>query len=87
MKHLFFIRREDYWIHFLAGLSVIFGASALYAEVIYIRFSTAVAALGLWWFLTYIIRKNYSKRQATIFLTVHVLLAVVFAYLIYLLTN
>lgn len=86
MKALF-IRREDYWIYPLSTLGMLLVASMLYAGAIQLRLLTGLAGFSILYFMTYIIRKNYSKRLAALYLLGHLLASIAFALAAYYLTN
>lgn len=87
MKKLLFIRREDYWIYFLGSIGIFLAACAMYAGVMYLRILTGLPAFAILYFLTYIIRKNYSRPQSIFFLVWNLLLAILLAMAAYYLTN
>lgn len=86
MKPLF-IRREDYWIYPLSILGVLMVGSMLYAGAIQLRLLTGLAGFSIFYFMVYIIRKNYSKRLAALYLLGHLIAAILLALAAYYLTN
>lgn len=86
MKALF-IRQEDYWIYPLSITGVVLVAAMLYAGAIQLRLLTGLLGFCIFYFMVYIVRKNYSKRLAALYLLGHLLAAVALALAAYYLTN
>lgn len=83
----FFIRREDYWMYPLSIFGVFMIGTMLYAGAMQIRLFTGLAGFCIFYFMTYILRKNYGKRIAASYLFAHLLAAVAMAATAYFLTN
>jgi len=86
MKALF-IRREDYWIYALSWIGVVFVATMLYAGAMQLRLIGGLIGFSVFYFMVYIVRKNYNNRLAALYLLGHLAAAIVLALIAYYLTN
>lgn len=84
---LSFIRQEDYWIYPLSVIGVVFTGFMLYAGAFRLRLVTGLVGFSIFFFLTYIIRKNYSKQRAAGYLLAYLIASIIFALVAYFLTN
>lgn len=85
--NLAFIRREDYWIYPLSFVGILFTGAMLYVGVMQMRLILGLFGFSIFFFLTHIVRKNYSKQHAARYLLAYLVISILLALGGYFLTN
>ncbi len=80
-------RPEDYWLFAVSALAIFFTGVALYAGTNRLRLLGVLLGVPGLIFVTYIIRRSYSKRRAQVHLLICLLVSASMAFSAYLLTN
>jgi hypothetical protein len=84
---IIFVRQEDYWIFPLSFFGVVFTTVFLYAGAMKLRLVSGLIGLSIFYFMMYIIRKNYTKHLAHRYILICLVVSVVTAFSVHLLTN
>ena len=81
------LREDDYWIYIIDFINVVAGSIVVYAGVNTYRVPALIVfCLGLW-FTSNKMRRDYSPIRGRIRVAVTILLALILAFIVYLLTN
>ncbi|CAN5371114.1 hypothetical protein BH10PAT3_BH10PAT3_3780 [soil metagenome] len=81
------IRKVDYWIFLVIIFNVICGGAAVYASVPTFRVPAIIGfSLGLW-FTSNKMRRDYSPGRARFHVFAVIIMSLLFAWLVYVVTN
>lgn len=81
------VRREDYWVYPLTGLSLLSLTLFLYAGAGNIKLMSGLIGMSILYFLTYILRKNYSRQFSSGYLLACLIITAILASVAYMLTK
>ncbi len=87
MIRLHRFRPEDNWLFAISVIATMFTAVGLYSGTVFLRLLGVVFGFGGLLFVSYIIRRSYSRRRAQTYTLVCLVAAITLAYGVYLLTN
>jgi len=87
MLKLTVIREEDYWIFFISIITVLCGATVMYAPIFSILLPALIAFAALLAFTTHKIRRDYSEARGRLHVALVIGWSAVIALIVYLLTN